>query len=149
MNMSTSSSSLKSSTKDDSNSAHCPTYNSLEQSEASGIEDGHLQLSKTEKQHWLQVLQTSKTFLTCLDEDVDKNPWRYKKDRDVMTLARRLVAESSRRVKERGVSVLYLLTIRIIIQSLNDLSDLFENGTPDWITECGMAYHSLSQFSVN
>ena len=66
-----------------------------------------------------------------------------------MTLARRLVAESSRRVRERGVSVLYLLTIRIIIQSLNDLSDLFDDGTPDWITECGMAYHALSQFSVN
>ena len=149
MNMSTSSSSLKSSTRADYNSEHCPTYTSLEPSDASGADSSYLQLTKTEKQYWLQVLQTSKTFLICLDEDVDKNPWRYKKDRDVMTLARRLVAESSRRVKERGVSVLYLLTIRIIIQSLNDLSDLFEDGTPDWITECGMAYHALSQFSVN
>lgn len=149
MNMSTSSTPLESTLRSDSFPEHCPTYTSLEQSDASGTESGHLQLTKTEKQHWLQVLQTSKTFLTCLDEDVDKNPWRYKKDRDVMTLARRLVAESSRRVKESGVSVLYLLTIRIIIQSLNDLSDLFDDGTPDWITECGMAYHSLSQFSVN
>ena len=149
MNMSTSSSSLKSSTRSDFNSEHCPTYASLDNSVKASTDGSHLNLTKTEKQHWLQVLQTSKTFLTCLDKDVDKNPWRYKKDRDVMTLARRLVAESSRRVKERGVSVLYLLTIRIIIQSLNDLSDLFEDGTPDWITECGMAYNALSQFSVN
>jgi hypothetical protein len=147
--MLTSSTPLESATNTRTNSEHCPTYNSLEQSDTSGTEGGHLQLTKTEKQHWLQVLQTSKTFLLNLDEDVDKNPWRYKNDKDVMTLARRLVAESSRRVKERGVSVLYLLTIRIIIQSLNDLSDLFNDGTPDWITECGMAYHSLSQFSVN
>ena len=145
--MSTSSSSLKSTTK--AESERCPTYMSLENSVETGTDSSHLQLTKTEKQHWLQVIQTSKTFLLNLDEDVDRNPWRYKNDRDVMTLARRLVAESSRRVKERGVSVLYLLTIRIIIQSLNDLSDLFEDGTPDWITECGMAYHSLSQFSVN
>ena len=145
--MSTSSSSLKSSTKVDPE--HCPTYTSLENSVETSTDSSHLQLTKTEKQYWLQVIQTSKIFLLSLDEDVDNNPWRYKKDRDVMTLARRLVAESSRRVKERGVSVLYLLTIRIIIQSLNDLSDLFEDGTPDWITECGMAYHSLSQFSVN
>ena len=146
--MSTSSPSLKSSTR--ANSEHCPTYASLDNNLVkTGTDGSHLNLTKTEKQYWLQVLQTSKTFLLSLDEDVDKNPWRYKKDRDVMTLARRLVAESSRRVKERGVSVLYLLTIRIIIQSLNDLSDLFEDGTPDWITECGMAYHSLSQFSVN
>lgn len=146
MNMSTS---LKSTARTDYNSEHCPTYTLLDSSVTAGSDSSHLQLTKTEKQHWLQVLQTSKTFLLSLDEDVDKNPWRYKKDRDVMTLARRLVAESSRRVKERGVSVLYLLTIRIIIQSLNDLSDLFEDGTPDWITECGMAYHALSQFSVN
>lgn len=146
MNMSTS---LKSTARTDYNSEHCPTYTSLDSSVTAGSDSSHLQLTKTEKQHCLQVLQTSKTFLLSLDEDVDKNPWRYKKDRDVMTLARRLVAESSRRVKERGVSVLYLLTIRIIIQSLNDLSDLFEDGTPDWITECGMAYHALSQFSVN
>ena len=146
MNMSTS---LKSTARTDYNSEHCPTYTSLDSLVATGSDSSHLQLTKTEKQHWLQVLQTSKTFLLSLDEDVDKNPWRYKKDRDVITLARRLVAESSRRVKERGVSVLYLLTIRIIIQSLNDLSDLFEDGTPDWVTECGMAYHALSQFSVN
>lgn len=145
--MSTSSPSLKRSTK--AYSDHCPTYTSLENSVETSTDSSHLQLTKTEKQYWLQVIQTSKTFLLNLDEDVDNNPWRYKKGRDVMTLARRLVAESSRRVKERGVSVLYLLTIRIIIQSLNDLSDLFEDGTPDWITECGMAYHSLSQFSVN
>lgn len=148
--MSTSSTSLKSTTRTDSNSKHCPTYTSLGSSVATCTDSSsHLQLTKTEKQHWLQVIQTSKTFLLSLDEDVDRNPCRYKKDRDVMTLARRLVSESSRRVKERGVSVLYLLTIRIIIQSLNDLSDLFEDGTPDWITECGMAYHALSQFSVN
>lgn len=147
--MLTSSTPLESATNTRTNSEHCPAYASLEQSDASGTDSSHLQLTKTEKQHWLQVLQTSKTFLTCLDEDVDRNPWRYKKDRDVMTLARRLVAESSRRVRERGVSVLYLLTIRIIIQSLNDLSDLFDDSTPDWITECGMAYHTLSQFSVN